>query len=211
MFPASASTSASSPPSPCSTCCGGGSWPVQRTGDGRRRLTTLSVTSSPRLFVAVWPPDTVLERVAALERPVIEGVRWTTRDKWHVTLRFFGPADVETVRSALAGVDAAPAIARLGPAVGRFGNRILHVPVSGLERVASAVIAATSDIGRPPDDRPFAGHLTLARVAKGARVDLRLFAGAAVAGSWDVTDVCLVQSHLSPAGSRYEVLDRFRF
>ena len=160
--------------------------------------------------MAVCPPDAVLDRVAGLDRPAIDGVRWTTRDQWHVTLRFLGSADVDTVRSALAGVGAAPVTARLGPAVGRFGHRILHVPVTGLEQVASAVIAATSQLGRPPDDRPYAGHLTLARVAKGARVDLRRLAGAAVAASWEVTDFCLVQSRLSSAGSRYEVLERFR-
>jgi 2'-5' RNA ligase len=161
--------------------------------------------------VAVWPPDAVLDQVAALERAVIDGVRWTTRDQWHITLRFLGPAEVATVQSALAGAVVERATARLGPAVGRFGHRILHVPVTGLERVASSVIAATCDIGRPPDDRPFAGHLTLARVAKGAQVDLRRLAGAPVAARWEVTDVCLVQSHLSRAGSRYEVLDRVRF
>ena len=43
-----------------------------------------------RLFVAVVPPDDVLEAVAALPRPVEPGVRWTRPDTWHVTLRFLG-------------------------------------------------------------------------------------------------------------------------
>ena len=30
-----------------------------------------------RLFVAVWPPDDVLDAVAALERPAQDGLRWT--------------------------------------------------------------------------------------------------------------------------------------
>ena len=56
---------------------------------------------------------------------------------------------------------------------------------------------------------PFAGHLTLARVAKGARVDLARLAGEAVSGRWTVGEVCLVESHLSPAGARYEVVGSF--
>jgi 2'-5' RNA ligase len=93
--------------------------------------------------------------------------------------------------------------------VGRFGLRILQVPVAGLDRVAAAVVGATAGLGRPPDDRPFSGHLTLARVAKGANVDLGALAGAPMAAAWDVDSICLAESHLSPAGARYDVLDRF--
>lgn len=164
----------------------------------------------PRLFVAVWPPDDVLDAVAALDRPEVPGLRWTARHQWHVTLRFLGP--VETVGEAAAALEtvrAAPTEAVAGPAVGRFGQRVLHVPVTGLGELAGAVVAATADVGEPPEDRPFAGHLTLARVARGARVDLRRLAGQAVAGRWPVADICLVESHLSPRGARYEVVSRF--
>jgi 2'-5' RNA ligase len=162
----------------------------------------------PRLFVAVWPAD-VLDRVAAVERPEVAGLRWTRRDQWHVTLRFLGQVELDPVVAALAGVHAPPAEATLGPEVGRFAHRVLHVPVAGLDAVAAEVVGATAGVGRPPEDRPFAGHLTLARVAKGARVDLRRFAGAAIDGRWDVTDICLVESRLSSAGARYEVVQRF--
>ncbi|MER3453020.1 MAG: RNA 2',3'-cyclic phosphodiesterase, partial [Acidimicrobiia bacterium] len=43
-----------------------------------------------RLFVAVWPPEEVLDVVAKLPRPGVVGLRWTSREQWHVTLRFFG-------------------------------------------------------------------------------------------------------------------------
>lgn len=164
----------------------------------------------PRLFVAVWPPDDVLDAIAGLDRPSVTGLRWTTRDQWHVTLRFLGQVDdVEPVVEALAGVAGrGPVDALLGPRTGRFDHRILHVPVDGLSGVAGDVIAATARIGRPPEDRAFAGHITLARTGRGARVDLRPLAGVAVAGTWTVTDVCLVESHLSSAGARYEVVGR---
>ena len=164
-----------------------------------------------RLFVALWPPVEVLDLVAELERPAVEGLRWTGRDQWHVTLRFLGPVpDVDVVAAALGTMDAGgPATAVLGPAVARFGNRILHVPVAGLDAVAAAVVGATADLGKPPDDRPFSGHLTLARVAKGSHVDLRAMVGAEIAASWAVDAVCLVESRLSPAGARYQVVERF--
>ena len=109
----------------------------------------------------------------------------------------------------------APAHAVVGPEVGRFGQRVLQVPVAGLDDVATAVVAATSDLGQPPEDRPFHGHLTLARAqprrhGRSVRVDLRPLAGALVAGEWPVDAVCLVESRLHPHGARYEVLEKFR-
>jgi 2'-5' RNA ligase len=163
-----------------------------------------------RLFVAVWPPDEVLDLLAALDRPEIHGLRWTRRDQWHVTLRFLGPVpDAAPVAEALSGLDLPSSAAVLGPAVDRFGRRILHVPVAGLEAVAAGVVGATERLGQPPDDRPFHGHITLARVADRARVDLQPLTGRAVHAKWRVGTICLVESRLSPAGARYEVLDRF--
>lgn len=162
----------------------------------------------PRLFVAVRPPDEVLDRIEALARPGVDGLRWTRRDHWHVTLRFFGSvpaAEPAAGALAIAARSATVAEAVLGPAVDRFGRRVLHVPVSGLDPVAAAVVAATAAIGRPPDDRPFAGHVTLARVAERASVDLRPLTGAPVDGRWPVTEVCLVRSVLSGAAPHYEV------
>jgi RNA 2',3'-cyclic 3'-phosphodiesterase len=163
----------------------------------------------PRLFVAVWPPDDVLELIASLARPEVEGLRWTTREQWHVTLRFFGNVELGDASAALAAVSAQSTIAVMGPETGRFGKRVLHVPVEGLEAVAKAVVRATKKVGRPPEPRPFSGHLTLAR-AQDRRfgVDLRSLVGTPLAASWPVTEVCLVESHLSPKGANYEVVER---
>ena len=167
----------------------------------------------PRLFVAVWPPEDVLNRLAVLPRPEVDGLRWTDQDHWHVTLRFLGWVDdVEPVRAALAGgalVAGGPVAAVLGPTVDRFGQRILHVPVAGLDGIAAAVVQSTAHLGKPPDDRPFNGHITLARAARDARVDLRPLTGSAITAEWHVEAVCLVESRLAPSGAAYDVLERF--
>jgi RNA 2',3'-cyclic 3'-phosphodiesterase len=165
--------------------------------------------------------------IAGLARPPVAGLRWTTREQWHVTLRFLGSVDdpapvadglrgrlgaspsVVASPSGSPSVVAPSVVAALGPGVDRFGHRALHVPVSGLDEVAGRVADATVGVGRPAEDRTFAGHLTLARVSKSARVDLRPLAGQAVAARWTVADVCLVESRLAPTGARYEVLERF--
>ncbi|HVF15245.1 MAG TPA: RNA 2',3'-cyclic phosphodiesterase [Acidimicrobiales bacterium] len=175
-----------------------------------------------RLFVAVRPPERVLDVVAGLARPGVTGLRWTAREQWHVTLRFLGAVEeatpvVEALRWVAdgrpGGSGPAPE-AELGPAVRRFGNRVLHLPVTGLDGLASRVLEATADMGRPAEDREFSGHVTLARVAKRTRVDLRQLAGEALPGPaewrrWTVRDVCLVESRLAPTGARYEVVERF--
>ena len=162
----------------------------------------------PRLFVAVWPPDEVLDLVAALPRPDVEGLRWTTRDQWHITLRFFGAVELEAVSVALRSASAPATTAVLGPETGRFGKRVLYVPVSGLDAVAKAVVRATKKVGKPPEPRPFTGHLTLARARDRRRgVDMRSLVGTPVAATWPVTEVCLVESHLSSKGANYEVVE----
>ncbi|MDQ2827353.1 MAG: RNA 2',3'-cyclic phosphodiesterase, partial [Actinomycetota bacterium] len=46
----------------------------------------------------------MLDRLSALDRPVVSGLRWATREQWHVTLRFLGAVgDLGPVRAALAG------------------------------------------------------------------------------------------------------------
>ncbi|MFP5319647.1 MAG: RNA 2',3'-cyclic phosphodiesterase [Acidimicrobiia bacterium] len=163
-----------------------------------------------RLFVAAWPPAGVVSLLAALPRTEVKGLRWTRRDQWHVTLRFLG--NVEDVDGVVAALRAAPVgrtEAVMGPAVSRFGHRVLHVPVDGLSAAASAVVRATAGFGEPPENRPFRGHVTLARAADRARVDLRPLAGTPLSGTWPVDEVTLVASRLSPAGARYEIVERF--
>ncbi|MCU1450749.1 MAG: 2-5 ligase family protein, partial [Acidimicrobiales bacterium] len=109
---------------------------------------------------------------------------------------------------ALNQMSAVAAAAELGPETGRFGKRVLHVPVSGLDEVVAAVVDATRDVGRPPEDRPFNGHLTLARARdRRRRVDLWALTGTPVAASWPVSEVCLVESRLSPHGANYQVVE----
>jgi 2'-5' RNA ligase len=159
-----------------------------------------------RIFVAAWPSDEVIERLAALERRAHTGLRWTGREQWHVTLRFLGTAEIESAAEALEGAALPAAEALLGPATIRLGRSILAAPVAGLDALAGAVIEATANVGRPPERRPFTGHVTLARSRD--RVPAGC-AGAPIEGRWAVREIALVASHLHPAGARYEIVQRF--
>jgi len=156
-----------------------------------------------RLFIAVWPPPAAVEQLRALPRPELPNVRWTRPDQWHATLRFLGRVKGEE-RDRLDAIwgsttlSAAP-VAVMGPATSAFGGRVLHVPVAGLDELASVVTSATDGVGQPPEPRAFLGHITLARGS-----DLRSLTGAPVRATWTVEEITLVASE----AGRYEVLRR---
>lgn len=163
-----------------------------------------------RLFVAVWPTDAVVRRLVDMRRPEGRAVRWTGSTQWHVTLAFLGEvaeARVGDLQAALeeAATGAAATEARLGPATTRYGRSVLGVPVAGLGVLAEAVRGA---LGVSPEtDRPFRGHLTLARGRGGRPVPSRLV-GLPLEDRWGVTEVCLVRSVLGQEGARYTNLVR---
>jgi 2'-5' RNA ligase len=159
-----------------------------------------------RLFVAVWAPAPVVERLRSLPRPDTPGVRWVPPSNWHVTVRFFGEAEPADAVASLAGTPLPSATAVLGPAVRRLGKSALVVPVAGLDDLAAVVGDATAGVGLPRGSRPFTGHLTLARLRRGANDDLT---GTPIAAEFHVAEIVLVRSDLSRDGASYEVIGRW--
>jgi 2'-5' RNA ligase len=157
-----------------------------------------------RLFVAVWPPDGVLDRLNDLERPRDQGVRWLPTANLHVTLRFLGDADIDDVVDALDPVLLPAATATVGPAIDVFAERSLVLPVNGVDDLASVVHSATHDLGTERERRRFVGHLTVARLARGARPARS--AGCLFQASFEVTEVALVASTLTDTGAVYETV-----
>lgn len=143
-----------------------------------------------RLFVGVWPPEDVLDAIAALPR--VGEARWTRRDQWHVTLRFVG--EVADAEEWVAHVqDAAsrygPRTVTLGPATKILGRDVLMIPVAGLDDVAAEF-----------SEEKFRGHLTLARNAS------RHLAGTPFRASFDVRELAVIRSHLGNGPARYETI-----
>jgi 2'-5' RNA ligase len=160
----------------------------------------------PRLFVAAWPPDDVVARLLALPRPEAPGVRWMPSANLHVTLRFLGEADADLATAALDDVRFPIATARVGPNIRRLGGRSLAVPVVGLDALAAATIEATGHLGRPPDGRPFTGHITLARLRRGAEgTSIRV----PIHEHFDVDEVVLVHSEITSDGATYHPIGRW--
>lgn len=157
----------------------------------------------------MWPPAALVAQLAALPRPRVPAVRWTVEEQWHVTLRFLGSVDDPAeAADALAGLPAVgPVTATAGPAVASLSPSLLCVPVQGLDELAAAVVSATAAVGQRPEDRPFRGHITLAR-SKGKASVSRL-AGPPIEATWPVGEVTLVASETHPQGARYTVIGRY--
>jgi 2'-5' RNA ligase len=175
-----------------------------------------------RLFLAVDPPPSAvrdLTRALAPLRDAPGAPRWTTPDRWHVTLQFLGevPAPVAgPLQDAVApAVAAAPPMSLQVAGAGRFGSRRrpavcwagLAGDVGELTALADRLGAAVRTVGIRTEDRPFRAHLTLGRWRPGQPADPALpdrlagYRGPA----WPVTEVVLWRSRLGPTPS-YERL-----
>lgn len=178
-----------------------------------------------RMFVAVLPPQEVIEHLAESVEPRREAdspLRWSALDQWHITLAFLPSVsdlrvdDLIDLLTETAGKRAAFTLNVHG--AGSFPNpaqaKVLWAGVGGdtglLERLAASTRSAAVRAGNEVDGSKFRPHVTLARtnrpldVTRWLRV-LDLYAGP----SWQVGDIGLVQSHLGGGRPRYQVHQSF--
>jgi RNA 2',3'-cyclic 3'-phosphodiesterase len=135
-----------------------------------------------RLFVALTPPDEVIEALRAVTHELREcapELRWTRAQQWHVTLVFLGEVGDDVVdqlarRLSRAAARHPPLALALGGG-GRFGHRVLWTGVHGdrdsLRRLADSTTAAARRSRLAVERRPYRPHVTLARADGG--VDMR--------------------------------------
>lgn len=186
-----------------------------------------------RLFIAVELPDEVLRAVAAIgdalrRHDAGRGARWVDPHTVHLTLKFIGSFDgdqLPALESALQEVAAAqPRFDLRTGQLGGFGSparlRVLWLGLAGdLGRcafLAEALDRATAGLGVERADRPFAPHLTLARIGDRVPPADRRRLGALIAAlppavpvTLPVERFSLMESWLLPGGARHEALRRF--
>ena len=186
------------------------------------------MSSIDRAFVAVVPPTAVLDaidaRVARLRAEVgrdDDGLRWSRREQWHITLRFLGRvADVDVVADAVRRAVGATNSFELQIGGGGAFPRVEQGTVvwiavrdgtGALAQVAAAVEGAVVGMGFEPEPRQFAPHLTLARANRPH--DLRALVDGLgdqpVGPPWTVDEVVLLSSDTRPTGAVYEKCARF--
>ena len=160
-----------------------------------------------RLFVAVWPPEDVMASLRDLPRR--DGVRWTSEDQWHITLRFLGnDTEPEGVIDALSSIEQAPVDVQVGPATKKLGPGVLMLGARGLDDLAKEVHDATEQVVPITERRPFRAHLTVARAHTRGQIPKSL-EGMPFDARWTATSFALVRSQTKPTGAVYENVASF--
>jgi RNA 2',3'-cyclic 3'-phosphodiesterase len=187
-------------------------------------------SKSLRLFVALELPDDVRRALADVQEQLHNAgapkLRWVRPEGIHLTLKFLGSVEGHRV----AGIESAlektiePFEVTLQPTgVGGFGGRRIRVlwvglegDVGGVTALAAQVDDSLGTLGFERERRPFAAHLTLARVPdevsgdERSRLDALIKAFEAPAmPSMQVHEVSLMRSILGAGGARYERLASF--
>ena len=182
-----------------------------------------------RTFLALELPAPVnnalrrrIERLAT----TIPEVRWVDPESLHLTLVFLGELDDAQLESAtqaashIAGSDA-PFELRLA-GLGTFGSagspRVVWVGLAGertrLLALQDALVDDLAARGFPREERPFAPHLTLARIKKplpdSALAALsRTLAEPAINASWQADAISVMKSEPARPAARYTTLSRW--
>ena len=178
-----------------------------------------------RAFIAASLPEPVLEHVAAVQRTLRKGgfrAKWVRTANMHLTLKFLGNIEerqIADICGAISGGDPG-----LGPislhakGLGVFPNlrrpRVIWVGLSGevekLTTLQGALEGSLAAAGFPREDRPYAAHLTVARIRE--RIDLKKLSDMVerleklASEPFEVDRITLFKSDLRPEGPLYTSL-----
>ena len=177
-----------------------------------------------RLFIGIPLPPNLAARVSEILPTSLPALRRVKPENFHLTLAFLG----QTADERLGDVSAAAreAAATVSPFTLAF-DRAGQFPERGRPRVvwlgiadgAASVLELRDGVyaglrrrGLHFEDRPQSPHLTLARVAEDASAAAAKTVGAAlddltIGSLWfEVSEIAVIQSVLSPKGARYTAL-----
>ncbi|HEY4263999.1 MAG TPA: RNA 2',3'-cyclic phosphodiesterase [Micropepsaceae bacterium] len=166
-----------------------------------------------RLFVALELPETVRDRLTALEGGV-PGARWAGDEQLHLTLRFIGEVDenvANDIDDALAGIRT-PAFALELAGVGEFGGKKPRALWAGVRandallHLQRKIETALQRIGLPAEERKFSPHVTLARMHSAPQEKIVQFLtqhALFASGPFPVDRFVLFSSQLGSGGSVY--------
>lgn len=181
-----------------------------------------------RIFIAIDISDearsSISEYIGGLKSRFHDGVRWEHTDKLHLTVKFIGQADIETVNKLDAGLSkiglSHSAFDLTLNGTGAFPSaknaRVLWLGIvqsSTLKSLHSAIEDICFAAGIPREKRAFSPHLTIARIkdyhrtTELAREHLSSTFGPI---SLRVPRIVLYESKLLPSGSVYYVVSEHR-
>lgn len=153
-----------------------------------------------------------MDDLAAFGRPHAHAVRYEPPERLHITLRYFGDLDEPEIDALCVVTAEVAALAQptpmvLGPATERLGgDGTLVIPAAGAEHLATLVDQVIATMGLderlPEREEHFFGHLTVARLRRGAELDAALV-GVTFSSSFTATMIQLIHSVADQEGRRY--------
>ncbi|MGO8698918.1 MAG: RNA 2',3'-cyclic phosphodiesterase [Limisphaerales bacterium] len=193
----------------------------------------MAANDKVRLFVAVFPPEPIIQRLSDTIRGLAKvlppkAVAWSLPEQIHLTLNFLGSTPRERIKDleqvlgeVCSSVKAHPLEATgLGCFPRPSRPRIIW---AGLSDPSGALLALKNklderlvELGYAKEDRPFQAHLTIGRVKEmkaSERLDLTQTMQElreTPFGQWTAAQVELMQSVLSPHGAHYSVVKSFQ-
>jgi RNA 2',3'-cyclic 3'-phosphodiesterase len=176
-----------------------------------------------RLFVGIPLAEAVVEELSKVSlrfRAKDDGLRWSARESWHITLQFLGNTGQEQYECVVARLrelrfQSVPVRLEGLGFFDRAGIFFAGVGVSPeLTALQQRVTVATSHCGFVPEDRPYHPHITLAR-SKGKdgkhslrKLEARIH-GQPNLGRFTAQEFVLYESVTRPGGSEYSICERF--
>jgi RNA 2',3'-cyclic 3'-phosphodiesterase len=173
-----------------------------------------------RAFIAADAPEAVKERLAAIQSEFkhrIHGASWTRPTGFHLTLKFLGnitTAQVDAVKNALEPKFCLPPFEAVFDHTGIFPKlekaRVLWVGLGKGENELRGVFDELENrldaAGFPREQRPFSGHLTLARFRNPLPVLPALLSTQFDCPPFTIDKITFYKSTLTPNGSLYTPL-----
>jgi RNA 2',3'-cyclic 3'-phosphodiesterase len=183
-----------------------------------------------RVFIAVLLPIDLKAKLTALQgefRRIPLAASWVQEAGFHLTLKFLGEVKASHIGSLAACMSATvqgyEPFSLTFSGVGVFPQesdpRILWVGLEDetgrLRQLRQTLEAELVQIGYVPDDRPFAPHLTLARLKRVSHRGELLAAlkthRRVALGQLGVDHLALIESQLHPSGARYATVKAVYF
>ncbi|HTV46859.1 MAG TPA: RNA 2',3'-cyclic phosphodiesterase [Phycisphaerae bacterium] len=181
-----------------------------------------------RLFVAITVSEALRAELFALQKRLEQAkaeVRWVKPEQYHITVKFIGEAADDQLVQIAARMDSAAAatepfkldIIGLDRIESRGKVRVITAEVNSpdqrLTRLHRQVDQKLAGMGFDLDMRELLPHITLGRVQSNHGLNrllrrLEHFSPDAMEpiSGWEVVDVHLFQSTLTPEGSEYKIL-----
>lgn len=182
-----------------------------------------------RAFIAIELPDELKRAITSLQTQLKTSsppsVKWVDASGIHLTLKFLGNVSFKQIEEITRAMEKAAAgfsplrleVEDLGVFPGPTRVRVVWVGLGGeidrLTQLQEKIEANVAPLGFPPEGRPFAPHLTLARVRDDATPQERESLGQLITNTranidftFTVDSVNLMRSILSREGALYSQL-----